>query len=166
MWLLNFIHFPTPSGNTFLIRLRRGRRGRRLLCGWTQRFQKGTSLFGWFATFQNGSLQLFYSVDLQLFQRCYILYVKVSPSAQVLFDSRLWFNTEIFSRAPFLNIVFQIWAYITFFKRAQGVLGADRHLCFQMLIHKSLMFTASHLICDRFSALRAGFSTSSLRCTF
>ena len=115
--------FSNTFGETFpIIRLRRGRRGRRLLCGWTQRFQKGTSLFGWFATFQNGSLQLFYSVDLQLFQRCYILYVKVSPSAQVLFDSRLWFNTEIFSRAPFLNIVFQIWAYIPFFKEHKACL--------------------------------------------
>ena len=101
MWTSKFqIHFPTHSGKTFLIRLRRGRRGRRLLCGWTQRFQKGTSLFGWFATFSEVLHFICESFHL----------------LQVLFDSRLLFNTEIFSRAPFLNIVFQIWAYITFFK--------------------------------------------------
>lgn len=107
-----------------------------------------------------------YSVGLRLFQRCYILYVKVFTFCASSFRQQVVVQYgNFFARSVFEHCVSDMGIHY-FLQRAQGVLGADRHLCLQMLIHKSLMFTASHLICDRFSALRAGFSTSSLRCTF
>jgi hypothetical protein len=99
--LLNFIHFPTHSGNTFLqIGLRRGWRCRRL-CVDEHRDSK------------MDHCNCFIRLICNFFRGVTFYMWKFSPCAQVLFDSRLWFNTEIFSRAPFLNIVFQIWAYIT-----------------------------------------------------
>ena len=91
-----------------------------------------------------------YAVDLQLFQRC-------SFHIEIIIVIRAFRLQVVVQYGNFLECcVFEHcvsdMGINCFLQRAQGVLGADRHLCFQMLILKSLMFTTSHFICDRFSA--------------